>query len=150
IKYAGQPIAGVAALSEDIAEEAVKLIRVDYAIRPFVVDLEKARMPEAPLVFEAPVEKEASDGGEEIEEGLGLQGNLRGPSTGQPRGDIEKGFAEADVTLERNYRTQIHMHDPLETHGVVVDWKPDGMLIYASTQSTKGVRDEFAELFGFR
>ncbi len=150
IKYVGQPIAGVAAISENIAEEALKLIKVDYEVLSFVVDLEKAQDPEAPLVFDAPVEKEASDGGEEIEKGLGLQGNLRGPSRGNPRGDTEKGFAEADITIERTYRTQVHMHNPLETHGVVVDYKPDGMLIYASTQSTKGVRDEFADLFGFR
>lgn len=150
IKYVGQPIAGVAAISEEIAEEALNLIKVEYAILPFVVDLEKAKLPEAPLVFEAPVEKEASDGGEEIEKGLELQGNLRGPSRGTPRGNIEEGFAEADITIEHTYRTQIHMHNPLETHGVVVEWKPEGMLIYASTQSTKGVRDEFAEIFGFR
>ena len=41
----------------------------------------------------------------------------------------------------------MHTHLPLETHGVVVDWKPDEMLVYASTQSTSGVRDEMAQYF---
>ncbi|MCC5929713.1 MAG: xanthine dehydrogenase family protein molybdopterin-binding subunit [Cyclobacteriaceae bacterium] len=150
VKYIGQPIVGVAALNDNTAIEALKLVKIDYEVLPFVVDLEKARMEGAPLVFEAPVEKEASDGGEEIEKGLSLSGNVRGPSRGQPRGDTQKGFAESDIVIERTYVTQVHMHNPLETHGVVVDWKPDGMLIYASTQSTKGVRDEFAQLFGFR
>lgn len=150
IRFAGQPIAGVAAISEAVAVEAIEKIRVRYEPLPFVVDLEEAQKPEAPLVFEAPVEKKASDGGEEIEAGLELQGNIRGPATGSPRGDLQTGFAEAEIVVERTYRTQVQTHNALETHGAVVDWKPDGMTIYASTQSTKGVRDEFAELFGFR
>ncbi|NND32254.1 MAG: molybdopterin-dependent oxidoreductase, partial [Saprospiraceae bacterium] len=93
------------------------------------------------------------DGGDVgvVHDGSQGQGNLRGPSTssffGGPRGDLEKGFLEADVTVERTYRTQVHTHMPLETHGVVIDWKPEGMLVYASTQSTKGVRDELANYF---
>jgi xanthine dehydrogenase YagR molybdenum-binding subunit len=76
---------------------------------------------------------------------------LRGPSTssffGGPRGDLAQGFLEADVIIEQTYQTQVHTHMPLETHGVVIDWKPEGMLVYASTQSTKGVRDELASYF---
>ena len=150
LRFAGQPIAGLAAVSEAVAEEALKKIRVRYEPLPFVVDLEASQKPEAPLVFQAPVEQKASDGGEEIEEGLRLQGNIRGPATGSPRGDLQKGFGEAEVVIERTYRTQVHTHNALETHGAVVEWRPDGMTIYASTQSTKGVRDEFAELFGFK
>lgn len=150
VRFAGQPIAGLAAVSEAVAEEALKKIRVRYEPLPFVVDLEASQKPEAPLVFQAPVEQKASDGGEEIEEGLRLQGNVRGPATGSPRGDLQKGFEEAELVIERTYRTQVQTHNALETHGAVVEWRSDGMTIYASTQSTKGVRDEFAELFGFK
>lgn len=133
ITFAGQPIAGVAAQSLQIAEEAVKLIRVEYEKIPFVVDLEEAQKPGAPTVF-----------GLESKEG----NNLLGPWYGKPRGDVIRGFAEADLIIERTYKTQVQHHCCLETHGVVVDYRDDGVTIYASTQSTKNVRDKFAKAFG--
>ncbi len=147
IRYAGQPIVAVAAINQDIAEEAIDLIRVSYERKNFVVDIEKAMDPESPIVYEAPVEQEASEGGEEIEEGLKLEGNVRGPNVGQPRGELADGFSAADVVLENTYRTQVQTHNALESHGMIVDWRSDGVTIYASTQGTQGVRDEFADLF---
>ncbi len=147
IRYAGQPIVAVAALTEEIAEEAINLIKVEYEQKAFVVDVEKAMSPEAPIVYEAPVEQEESEGGEEISEGLKLEGNVRGPNEGQPRGELETGFSSADVVLENTYKTQVQTHNSLETHGMIVDWRFDGVTIYASTQGTQGVRDEFADLF---
>ena len=149
--YAGQPIAGVAAISTDIAEEAINLIKIRYEPLDFVVDMGDARKPGAPLVYQTDVEQEASGGMEDIEKGLKSKGNVRGPSTtsfyGGPRGDLEKGFAEADVIIERAYRTQVQTHCPLETHGVVVDYNHGNVTVYASTQSTKGVRNDFAKMF---
>ncbi len=147
IRYAGQPVVAVAALNEEIADEAISLIKVTYEKKPFVVDVEKAMSPEAPIVYDAPVEQEASEGGEEIAEGLKLEGNVRGPNVGEPRGELDKGFASADVVLENTYKTQVQTHNSLETHGMIVDWRYDGAIIYASTQGTQGVRDEFADLF---
>ena len=147
VRYAGQPIVAVAATKESIAEEAVGKVKVDYDVKPFVVDVEQAMRPESPIVYEAPVEQEASEGGEEIESGLKLQGNVRGPNTGNPRGEVAAGFGEADVVLENTYRTQVQTHNALESHGMIVDWRPDGVTIYASTQGTQGVRNEFADLF---
>jgi xanthine dehydrogenase YagR molybdenum-binding subunit len=78
-------------------------------------------------------------------------GNIVGPSTGSfyggPRGSLEKGFQEADVVVEQIYRTQVHTHVPLETHGIVADWKSNGLTVYASTQNTVNVRDELADYF---
>ena len=51
------------------------------------------------------------------------------------------------MILEQVYRTQVQTHVPLETHGVVVDWKPGNMMVYASTQNTKNFRSELAEYF---
>lgn len=151
VKFAGQPVAGVAAITIEIAEEALKLIKVDYEYLPFVVDLEEAQRPEAPIVFKTNVEQEDSGGGGGGQRGLKTVGNVRGPSTssffGGPRGDLEKGFKDADVIVEHTYRTQVHTHCSLETHGVVVDWRPDDVTIYASTQNTNNVRHEFAEMF---
>ncbi len=151
VKYVGQPIAGVAAATRHAAEEALALIKVDYEKLPFVVDLEAAQKPDAPLVYTTDVEQGDSGGGGGGERGLKTQGNLRGPTTGSfyggPRGNLDTGFAEADAIVERTYRTQVQNHSPLETHGVVVDWKSSGVTVYSSTQNTKGVRDEFAEMF---
>ncbi len=151
VKFAGQPIAGVAAISVDVAEEALKLIKIEYEYLPFVVDLEEAQKPEAPVVFRTDVDQEDSGGGGGGQSGLKTKGNLRGPSTssffGGPRGDIDKGFETADLIVEHVYRTQVHTHCSLETHGVVVDWRPDNVTIYASTQNTNNVRHEFAEMF---
>jgi xanthine dehydrogenase YagR molybdenum-binding subunit len=151
LRYVGQPIAAVAADTPQIANEAVKLIKVEYQMLPFVVDLDKAMEKDAPLVFEEEVEQVQTEGDVGNEAGEGQQGNLRGPATtsfyGGPRGDVAKGLAEADVVVEGEYRTQVQTHCPLEPHGVVADWKPDMLTVYASTQSTKSVRDDLATLF---
>ncbi len=63
------------------------------------------------------------------------------------RGEIERGFKEADVVVEGEYRTQVQTHTPLETHGVVADWRDEELTIYASTQHILSVRDEAAEVF---
>jgi xanthine dehydrogenase YagR molybdenum-binding subunit len=120
IRFAGQPIAGVAAQSRQIVEEAVKLIKVEFEYLPFVVDLEDA---------------------------LKTPANLNSPSYGKPRGDVKEGFAQADIVVEQTYKTQVQHHCCLEPHGVVVDYRADGVTIYASTQSTKNVRNKFAEIF---
>ena len=151
IKFAGQPIAGVAASSTDIAEEALELIQVEYELLPFVVDVEEAQKPEAPLVYETNVDQEETGGGGGSASGLKTVGNVRGPSTssflGGPRGDVEEGFKGSDVVVEGIYRTQVHTHSSLETHGVVVDWNSQGVTIYASTQATRSVRNEFSTFF---
>ncbi len=152
VKFAGQSLAGVAASSLAIAEAAVKLIEVDYEYQDFVIDVEEAQKPEAPLVYTVDIEAKEDAGDVGVtHDGLKANGNVRGPSTGSffggPRGDLQKGFDEADVILEQVYRTQVHTHVPLETHGVVVDWKPGNMVVYASTQNTKNFRSELAEYF---
>src|SRR5207244_2916308 len=99
-----------------------------------------------------PVEQPATAGGGGAPPGLPQNGNVRGPNKGSlllpPVGDVDQGFAEADVVVEGEYRTQVQTHVPMETHGIVADWRDDGLTIYASTQFTASVRDEAAENFG--
>ncbi len=152
VKYVGQPLAGVAADTLDIAKEAISKIKVNYDTRSFVIDIEDAMKENAPLVFDEPIAAQ-EDGGDVgvVHDGSKGVGNLRGPSTssfyGGERGDIEMGFQESDVIVERTYRTQVHTHMPLETHGVVIDWSEEDMLVYASTQNTANVRNELADHF---
>jgi xanthine dehydrogenase YagR molybdenum-binding subunit len=148
LRYFGAPVAAVAAVSMTAAEEALQLIRVDYQSLPFVADLDQARKEAAPLVYES---ADAAPGGHPsgwpAAQGLPLNGNVRGPTVSR-RGDVEQGFRDADVVVEGDFRTQVQTHCCLEPHGIVADWRADGLTIYISTQFTTGVRHELAEEFG--
>jgi xanthine dehydrogenase YagR molybdenum-binding subunit len=151
VRFAGQPIAAVAARTQAEADEAARLVKVEYEPLPFVVDTDRARNADAPLVFPGAADQAGTAGGGGGPAGVKQTGNVRGPVRGGPRGrplgDVAKGFAEADVTIEGEFRTQVQTHSALETHGVVADWKPDNLTVYASTQGTASVRDELAEIF---
>ncbi|NOX37076.1 MAG: xanthine dehydrogenase family protein molybdopterin-binding subunit [Calditrichaeota bacterium] len=125
IRYAGEEVAAVAATSPEALQEALELFQVEYEVLPFVVDLEAAMDEKAPRVF--------SD-----------RPNVRKPRE-REEGDIEKGFAEADVVVEREFRTQVQVHVPLEPHGSVVTWEGDQLIIYDSTQAVHGVREGVAK-----
>lgn len=146
IRYAGQPLAAIAATSPAIADEAARLVKVEYETMPFVVDADDARAENAPLVFPGPAVQGGTAGGGGGPAGVPQKGNVRGPAT-RDRGDVARGMSEADVAVEGEYRTQVQTHSAMETHGVVADWNPDGLTIYASTQGTVGVRDDLAEIF---
>ncbi len=126
IQYAGQQVAVVAAIDEKTADRALDLIKVEYNPLPFVVSEEKAREEGAPRVHEdrANVEQRR----------------------GYSRGDVEAGFKEADVTIERTYKTAIEIHHTTETHSSIAMWQGDRLTIWDSTQAIHGVRDELAEV----
>jgi xanthine dehydrogenase YagR molybdenum-binding subunit len=146
VRYAGQPVAAVAATSPAAAEEAAALVKVKYETIPFVVDPRQAREPAAPPVFPGAADEEASAGGGGGPSDVKQTGNIHGPSI-HKRGDTDQGLKDADVVVEGHYVTQVQTHSALETHGVVADWKPDLLTVYASTQGTAGVREELAGFF---
>ncbi|HEU5457665.1 MAG TPA: molybdopterin cofactor-binding domain-containing protein, partial [Terracidiphilus sp.] len=78
--------------------------------------------------------------------GVKQTGNIHGPSVNK-HGDVEQGFKDADVVVDGRYTTQVQTHSALETHGVVADWKPEMLTVYASTQGTASVREELAGYF---
>jgi len=123
VKYEGEQVAAVAAVDENTAEEALRLISVEYKVLPHVVNPDKAMEQGAPQVHDsANVEK--------INE--------------YTRGNIDRGFAEADVTFERTYRTAIEIHHPTETHGSIARWSGDELTVWDSTQAIFNVRDGLA------
>jgi xanthine dehydrogenase YagR molybdenum-binding subunit len=124
VRYAGEQIAAVAAVDEATAESALGLIKVEYKSLPFVVDWQKAQEPDAPRV--------RTD-----------RPNVE-PLNDYARGDVEKGFAEADLVVERTYRTGFEIHHPTETHGSVALWEGDHLIVVDSTQNVHGVRDGLA------
>ena len=124
-RHVGDEVACVAALDEETAEEALKLIEVEYEKLPFVLDAERALEEGAPKVYPG--------------------GNLQG---GKPsvyaRGDVEKGFAEADAVVEETFRTQVQVHACLEPHASVARWEGDKLVVWDSTQAVFGVREQLA------
>ncbi|HSB67892.1 MAG TPA: xanthine dehydrogenase family protein molybdopterin-binding subunit [Candidatus Methylomirabilis sp.] len=148
VRFAGQDIAAVAAVSQEIAEDAARLVEVRYEATPFVTDLEEAMGPNAPLVF-AEVQAPAPPI-------TPRKGNVTGPlppaaaggARGGSRGDVQKGFAEADTVHEATYRLAVHTHSVLETHGIVARWEGDRLTVYTSTQGVFMVRAALAEIFG--
>lgn len=125
VRYQGQPLAAVAAISEAAAEAALAKIVVEYQLQPFVTDVPSARRAGAPLVY-------AKRGS-----------NVR-PHRPVDEGKIARGFKQAKVVVEASYSTQVQTHSPLETHGVVAEWQGDKLTVWASTQGTFGVREELA------
>ncbi len=116
VRYKGEEIAAVVAVDEDAAAEGVEKIKVKFEERPPVFDPFKAMEPDAPKVTPA--------------------GNLL-MFNGKPfrplrKGDVDKGFAEADVIVEGYYRTQAQEQNPLETQCSVVEPCADGRLIIHS------------------
>jgi xanthine dehydrogenase YagR molybdenum-binding subunit len=151
VRYAGQPIAAVAADSARAAEAAARLIKVEYEPLPHVTELEEAMKENAPRVFPGPTDQPSTAGGGGAPPGLPQKGNVRGPDTRPrgmgPRGDVAQGLKEADVVVDTEFRTQVQTHVPMEPHGIVADWREEGLTLYASTQFVSSVRDEAAEHF---
>jgi xanthine dehydrogenase YagR molybdenum-binding subunit len=145
VRFAGQDVAALAAVSPEVAEDAARLVEVTYDERPYVTDLRKAMEADAPLVYDpGQFPEEASDD----EKKIPRNGNIVGPNVprqGGSRGDLDKGFQEADVTIEATYYIPTHTHQPLESHGVVAKWDGDQLTVYASTQAVFGSRDGIAD-----
>lgn len=152
VRFAGQPVAAVAAITPAAAAEAAAKIAVDYEPLPFVVDLDEARKADAPRVFPGDATAEESEGGGGGGGQVAQVGNVRGPMLNRgakPEGKkaTEDALAACDAVVDATFRTQVQTHSALETHGVVADWRDDGLTVYASTQSTLSVRDELAAIF---
>jgi CO/xanthine dehydrogenase Mo-binding subunit len=64
------------------------------------------------------------------------------------RGEFERGVAEGDAVVEAEYRTQVVLHNSMETHQSVCHWEDDGITVYTSTQYIWGIRDSVAEHLG--
>jgi len=141
VRFAGQDVAAVAATSPEIAKDAARLVEVKYKERPFTHELREAMKPGAPRVFDLDRLPAGRD--------MGRNGNLAGPRpTRANRGDVDKGFAEAEVVHEASYYCPVHTHSCLETHGVVAAWEGDQLTIHASTQALFAVREGVAEALG--
>mgnify|MGYP003700669497 CR=1 FL=1 len=139
--YAGHVVAAVAATSPAIAEAAAQLIEVDYEVLPYVIDVEDAMRDDAPILHD-----HLRTGGVEPkpETASNVANRVRFAV-----GDVEKGFAEADVVVERSFRTAPVHQGYIEPHACVVSLAKDGQAtIWSSSQGHFMVRNATAKLTG--
>ena len=141
VLFKGHPIASVAAISPHVAEEALKLIEVDYEVLPPVVTAPEAMKGDAPLLHD---DIKTTELGEETDKVSNVAAHFQ-----FKKGDIEKGFAEADVVVEREFNTSTVHQGYIEPHTCTVDWNKDGRVyIWTSTQAPFEVRDATAGILG--
>jgi CO/xanthine dehydrogenase Mo-binding subunit len=128
--FAGQPVAAVAALDRAAAEEAVGKIVVDYEELPAVIEVDEAIADGAPLVHPF------------AEKNICFQTEL-------VKGDVEKGFAEADEIFDDCFEFPMIYHYSMEPHTAIAQVDGDGINIWTSTGHPFGVRQEIAEVFHY-
>lgn len=147
VRFVGQPLGALCATSQAAADEAARLVKVEYEKIPWVIDPTKAQDEDSPVIFQKAVASGGTAGGGGGPRNATQKGNLRaGPPMGNKE-EAEQALKDSDVVVEVAYRTQVQTHSALETHGVVADWKPEGLTCYASTQGTNTVRDELSAVF---
>ena len=143
VRHFGEAVAAVAADTATIAREAIDLIEVDYEVLQPILNHMDALAPGAPLVHPD----------------LGSYDFIEAVFSPQPgtnianvtrcrKGDIEKGFAEAEWIVEREYTNPSVQHVPMETHVAIAQWKiGDHVEIWTSAQSPFTVRSLFCHTF---
>jgi CO/xanthine dehydrogenase Mo-binding subunit len=144
VRYIGDKVAAIAAESREAAEEAIDLIEVEYEELPAVFDVLEAMKPGAPVLHDdAP-----SYDGAPADIMAGAGSNVLNKLT-WGKGNIEEGFAEADVVLEHTFRIPIHHQGYLEPQSFMVKINDDGSVDgWASTKSPFGTRAQFAKAAG--
>ncbi len=129
VRYVGEPIAVIAAETPEAAEEGMQAIEVEYEELPAVFDPLAAAQPGAPQVHE------------DCPGNIFLHTRLR-------HGDLEAGFAAADLIVEETYTTPPACHAALEPHGVIAQWEDGRLTVWSATQAPFVVQETLAELFG--
>jgi CO/xanthine dehydrogenase Mo-binding subunit len=139
VLYKGHPVAAVAAVNPHLAEEAAARIKVEYQSLPSVTWVLDAMKDDAPLLHE------------------GLRTDRMGQKGDRPsnvaahiqfeKGNVAAGFQQADVVVEREFRTASVHQGYIEPHAAVAMWNEDGRLkIWASTQGSFNCREQVASL----
>ena len=146
VRYVGDPVAAVLAEDPSIAEQALELIEVEYEELPKVTNIEEATAPGAIQVHPGDVARAELRGSV-----YGAPERFRGTNIcyylGFSRGDVEKGFAEADHVFEDTFRFQKVQHCSLEAHVNIAHYDGDKLTVWASCQDPFTLRDHLSGIF---
>ena len=166
LRHVGDRIAAVVAESIEIAEQALKLIEVEYQVLKPVLSIDEARAADAPIIHNGPIEYlvgapddlEAQNANADINEGkiivnfpIGCfpRKNIAASVRGHI-GDLDKGFAEADHIIERTYESKQVQQLPTETHICYSYMDGDRLVMHDSTQVPWHVRRQVAKIIGVK
>jgi xanthine dehydrogenase molybdenum-binding subunit len=138
-RYLGEPVAAVAAPSEELAQKAAEAVKIEFErIYKPILDPFEAMKPGAPKIHE-----KIMKGSKWIEVENNIAARLD-----YEEGDVDKGFGEADVVVERTFKTGKRYHMQLEPKAVLCVPEPGGKLtIYTTTQSIHNTRILISQLF---
>ncbi len=137
--YEGHAVAAVAATTPELAREAAARIVVTYEPLPPVMSIDAAIAPHAPILHDGMVTKgQPASGPSNIASRFELK-----------RGDVEGALADADVIVEREYRTPMVHQGYIEPHACIARYGPDGRaVVWCTTQGPFAVRDQCAAILG--
>ncbi|HEX9662211.1 MAG TPA: xanthine dehydrogenase family protein molybdopterin-binding subunit [Candidatus Binatia bacterium] len=146
VRYAGDPVAAVAAIDEATAEEALGLIEVDYEELPAVTNLDEALAPGARLVHDS-----SSSGGEMMGQRYEPAKEFAGTNLcyrfSYAKGDVEAGFKKADYVFEDVFTFPRVQHFSMEPHATVAHVEGDRITLWAGTQEPFTLREHLADIF---
>lgn len=144
VRYYGEAVAAVAAVDLDTAEKAVELIEIVYEELPVVQEVEEAIRPDATLVHEDLGTYKWIENVFNPEPGTNIANHFK-----LRKGNLEKGFEEADLIVENKFMQPQVLHIPLETHNVVAKWGTEGKIkVWSSAQSPFAIRDLMSVALG--
>jgi CO/xanthine dehydrogenase Mo-binding subunit len=137
VRFEGEIVAGVAALTETAAAEAARLIEVEYEPLPALTDFVAAMDPDAPLVH-------TDWASYERDEQMVADGNTISYAT-IVKGDAEAAMSEADVVVKSRYESDASQGVPIEPRAVLAEWRGDQVTIWSSTQVPYAARSGVAQ-----
>ncbi|MGN6507180.1 MAG: xanthine dehydrogenase family protein molybdopterin-binding subunit [Tepidisphaeraceae bacterium] len=129
VNHEGEPVVAIAAKTPEAADDAVRAVKVEYDVKPFVVVAEDALKPGAPEIF-PPARARKEEGNAD---------------------EVDQALSHCDAVVDVEYRTRIMHHCCLETHGMVVDYRGGRTAtVYASTQGTFTIPSDSARTLGLK
>jgi CO/xanthine dehydrogenase Mo-binding subunit len=143
--YKGHAVAAVSATSPHIAEQALGLIEVDYEVLKPVLSIAEAMKDDATVIHDSLSTRFTHDRFDKGDD-TGVKGNIAS-HVQHILGDVEKGFQEADVIVEREFTTQTVHQGYIEPHASTATWTGDGRLtIWTCTQGSFAIRSSSAAI----
>ncbi len=144
VRFAGEPVVGVVAEDAVTAEEALRLVVVDYEPLPFTTEPTASLADDAPIIHAKPGEQRAHRGFDEDIERTHL--NVCSHSR-QAWGDIDDAFLGADLVLEGEYHYPRCYAYAMEPYNAVASWREGELTVWTSAQHPYMVREDLAHCF---
>jgi xanthine dehydrogenase molybdenum-binding subunit len=134
VRFVGDPVAAVAAVNRHVAEEALRLIQVDYEVLNFVLEPEEALKPDAVKIWP--------------EGNLSLNAQNQAQPATTRRGNVEDGFRASDLVFEDRYTTAFVHNAQMEPRSCIATWEGDKLTLYTPTQGISNCRSDTARDLG--